>query len=64
MTHEQLLRQVWGRDNSSDSVPVRAIVRRLRRKLGDDADDPTYIFTKRRVGYWMEKADEPGPASA
>ena len=64
MTHEQLLRQVWGQDNSSDSVPVRAIVRRLRRKLGDDADDPTYIFTKRRVGYWMEKADEPGPASA
>ena len=34
---------------------MRAIVRRLRRKLGDDVDDPTYIFNKRRVGYWMEK---------
>ena len=62
MTHEQLLRQVWARENSSGSVAVRAIVRRLRRKLGDDADDSTYIFTKRRVGYWMEKAEEPGPA--
>ena len=38
---------------------MRAIVKRLRRKLGDDADDPTYIFTKRRAGYWMEKAESP-----
>ena len=34
---------------------MRAIVKRLRRKLGDDADDPAYIFTKRRVGYRMPK---------
>ena len=34
---------------------MRAIVRRLRRMLSDDADDPAYIFTKRNVGYWMEK---------
>ena len=57
MTHEQLLRRVWGQDNTGGSGPVRAIVKRLRRKLGDDADDPTYIFTKRRVGYWMEKGE-------
>ena len=57
MTHEQLRIQVWGREGASDSGPVRAIVRRLRRKLGDDADNPTYIFTKRRVGYWMEKEE-------
>ena len=42
---------------------MRVIVRGLRRKLGDDADDPTYIFTKRRVGYWMEKADQPDPVN-
>ena len=44
---------------------MRAIVNRLRRKLGDDADDPAYIFTKRRVGYRMPKgetADEGEPA--
>ena len=44
-------------DKSDGSGPVRAIVRRLRRKLGDDADNPTYIFTKRHVGYWMEKGE-------
>ncbi len=60
MTHEQLLRRVWGQDKSGGSGPVRTIVRRLRRKLGDDADNPTYIFTKRRVGYWMETGETDG----
>ena len=59
ITHEQLLRQIWGQDNSGGSGPVRAIVKRLRRKLGDAADDPAYIFTKRRAGYWMEQAESP-----
>ena len=26
------------------------------KKFPDDPDNPAYIFTKRRVGYWMEKA--------
>lgn len=26
---------------------------RLRRKLGEDGDNPTYIFTDLRVGYRM-----------
>ena len=55
ITHEQLLLRVWGKSKSGNSAPVRAIVKRLRRKLDDDADNPAYIFTRRRVGYWMEK---------
>ena len=31
--------------------------RNLRRKLGDDASGPTYIFTEPRVGYRMPKGD-------
>ena len=31
----------------------------LRRKLADDADNPTYIFTELRVGYKMPRADMP-----
>ena len=56
MTHAQLLQRVWGQDNSGGSGPVRTYVKRLRSKLGDDPDNPAYIFTKRRFGYWMEKA--------
>ena len=58
LTHEQLLRQVWGQDNSGGSGPVRTYAKRLRRKLGDDPENPTYIFTKRRVGYWMEEGEK------
>ena len=55
---EQLLMRVWGQENSGGSGPVRAYVKRVRRKLGDDALNLAYIFTKRRVGYWMEQGEE------
>ncbi len=32
---------------------MQNIVRRLRRKLDDNPDDPTYIFAEPNVGYWM-----------
>ena len=60
LTHEQLLQRVWGQDNSGSSGPVRTYVKRLRRKLGDDPDSPTYIFTRRGVGYWMEEGEGGG----
>ena len=60
LTYDQLLRGVWGRTNSSDVRVIRAVVRKLRRKLDDDADSPTYIFTEFRVGYRMPKGQEPG----
>ena len=58
LTHEQLLRRIWpnnrtGKNRTGDSGPVRTIIKRLRRKLGDDAASPTYIHTEPRVGYFM-----------
>ena len=35
----------------ADVRPMRTVIRGLRRKLGDDAGNPTYIFTQLRVGY-------------
>ncbi len=58
MTHEQLVRRVWRHNPSGGSAPVRVIVMRLRSKLGDDAVNPRFIFTRRGVGYWMAKAAE------
>ena len=59
VTHEHLLQRVWGPDKGPDSAPVRNIVRRLRRKLGDDPDNPGYIFAEPSVGYRMEKGEVP-----
>ena len=56
MTRDMLIRGVGRQDGSGGSGPVRA-TRRLRRKLGDDAGDPTCIFNKRRFRYRMEKRD-------
>ena len=58
MTHGQLLQRVWGARLAGDSGPVRNIVARLRRKLGDDADSPTHIFSERYVGYRFAKPPE------
>ena len=57
LTYEHLLERVWGEKSSGDVRPMRTIVSRLRRKLGDDADSPTYIFTEPRVGYRMPKGE-------
>ena len=53
LTYEQLLQRVWGPEHSGRLGAVRTFVKSLRRKLGDDADTPTYIFTEPRVGYRM-----------
>ena len=52
-TFDTLLRRVWGGRNVDDVTVVRAIVRNLRRKLGDDAARPAYVLNERGVGYRM-----------
>ena len=58
ITSSQLLERIWGAGHSAGTAPVRNIVSRLRRKLGDSANDPRYIFNESRVGYRMGKAQE------
>ena len=58
VTYEYLLRSVWRLDGKKDRRRVRAFVKKLRDKLGDDADNPTYIFTEPRVGYRMYRPDD------
>ncbi len=59
LTNDQILQRVWGPDYSGESQLVRAIVRNLRRKLGDDARNPRYIFTVPQVGYRMARPSTP-----
>ena len=60
MTHEVLLRQVWRRHEVRDSKLVRAFVKKLRQKLGDDASSPAYVLSVRGVGYQMPHPGESG----
>ena len=55
LTHNRLLQQIWGTRCSGDERVLRVFIGNLRRKLGDDAMKPKYIFTVPRVGYRMAK---------
>ena len=63
LTHTHLLQRVWGPDQGENTAPVRNIVGRLRRKLGDDAGNPAYIFAEPSVGYRMEQGEGTGEAT-
>lgn len=51
LTHEHLLQTVWRKQRGGDTRPLRSVIKSLRRKLGDDADSPTYILNQPHVGY-------------
>ena len=59
LTYNSLLSQVWsGREGYGYPKLVHAVVKRLRRKLGDDAARPAYILNARGVGYRMPEPDK------
>ena len=60
LTYETLLRRVWGLDAGADIRPMRTTINSIRRKLGDAAGNPTYVFTELRVGYRMPKGETQG----
>ena len=61
VSFESLLRRLWANaDNGKegDTEPVRGVVKRLRRKLGEDAANPNWILNERGVGYRMRTPGE------
>lgn len=54
-SREQLLEEVWGYEYYGDIRTVDVTVRRLREKLEDDSSSPTYIMTKRGIGYYFRR---------
>ena len=62
-TFDALIRQVWGAYGYANHKLVRSLIKSLRRKLGDDAHAPDYIFNVRGVGYRMARPDERKAAS-
>ena len=55
--HDRLLRRVWSPGKPGNLRVLRTHLMRLRRKLGEDGDNPRYIFAEPRVGYWMPEGE-------
>ena len=59
-TYDYLMRRVWRSRRAEGTRIIRVFVKKLRDKLGDDAKNPTYVFTEPRVGYRMAKSEDAG----
>jgi two-component system, OmpR family, KDP operon response regulator KdpE len=51
LTHNQLLRQVWGTAYEEEAHLLRVNISNLRRKIEPNPDRPEYILTEPGVGY-------------
>ena len=55
LSHQLLLKQVWGPDYGDEKEYLRVHISHLRRKLERDPSHPEYIQTIPRVGYRFSK---------
>lgn len=51
LSHDQILREVWGPEYKGEKDRVKLYVWYLRQKIEDDASRPRMILTKRGLGY-------------
>lgn len=57
LTHQLLIRQVWG--GVTDVQNLRVVIRQLRQKLEPDPDGPRHILTETGVGYRLHVRSHP-----
>jgi DNA-binding response OmpR family regulator len=57
VSRKELLREVWQRTDSARTVDVH--LSWLRRKLGDDPEDPRFLHVHRGVGILLEDGQQP-----
>ena len=57
LTHQFLLREVWGPAHTEDIQYLRVYVRTLRQKLREEPTQPRYLLTETGVGYRLKAAD-------
>ncbi|WP_281635318.1 response regulator [Flavobacterium marginilacus] len=51
LTHQYLLKQVWGNSYADQTQYLRVFVAQLRKKIEDDPNRPRFIITESGVGY-------------
>jgi len=51
LTHQYLLRAIWGPGYINQSQYLRVFVAQLRKKIEDDPNRPVYLLTESGVGY-------------
>ena len=57
LTHQYILREVWGEGSAGDIASLRVFMGTLRKKIEPDPSHPKYIQTHVGVGYRMVRAE-------
>ena len=55
VTHNQLIRDIWGNSSPDNIQYLRMLVRRLRQKIEDEPARPTLLISISGVGYRLER---------
>ena len=58
VTHQYLLKEVWGSPHLHDTHYLRIFVRKLRQKIEDDPTQPRILLTETGVGYRLRAPDD------
>ncbi|MER3469396.1 MAG: hypothetical protein C4314_05565 [Thermoflexus sp.] len=61
LTHEFLLREVWGEEHTQDRSYLKLYIWYLRQKIEPDPEHPLFIRTERGIGYRLVGPDELSP---
>ncbi len=61
---DMLLSKVWGDEYRGDMDYLKTYISRLRKKLGDDSENPRYILTERAVGYRFARVQAPASTNS
>jgi two-component system KDP operon response regulator KdpE len=51
LTHQQLLKEVWGFSYINQTQYLRVFIGQLRKKIEDNPSQPTFIKTESGIGY-------------
>lgn len=54
LTHNFVLKEIWGPSHTEDSQYLRVFIGQIRKKIEDDVSQPKYIVTESGVGYRMK----------
>jgi len=64
VTHQELLKEIWGLPHINDTHYLRIVVRKLRQKIEDNPNQPRILLTELGVGYRLAPPNEPAEPAA
>ena len=64
VTHQELLKEIWGLPHINDTHYLRIVVRKLRQKIEADSNRPRILLTELGVGYRLAPPNEPAESAS